>query len=79
MTTEIPADLVPFVERLVSERRFFSSGEVLAEGLRLLQSREALRDEVAKGFEQLDAGQRIPAAEVYAQLESRIQQIESGK
>jgi Arc/MetJ-type ribon-helix-helix transcriptional regulator len=78
MTTEIPAELVPFVQRLVSERRYLNAGEVLAEGLRLLQAREALREEVAKGFEQLDAGQRIPAADVYARLEKRIQQIEHG-
>ena len=78
MTTEIPSDLVPFVQRMVSEKRFLNESDVLAEGLRLLQSRETLRAEVRKGFDQLDAGQGIPAEEVYRRAEQRIQQIENG-
>ena len=61
MTTEIPSDLVPFVQRMISEKRFLSESDVLAEGLRLLQARETLRSEVRKGFNQLDAGHGIPA------------------
>jgi len=79
MTTEIPSDLEPFVTRMVSERRFLSAGDVLAEGLRLLQAREALREEVSKGFAQLDAGLGIAAEEVYARVEERISQIECGE
>jgi antitoxin ParD1/3/4 len=78
MTTDIPSDLVPFVQRMVAAKRFLNESDVLAEGLRLLQSREALRDEVRKGFEQLDAGLGIPADEVYARVEQRIRDIESG-
>ncbi len=78
MSTELPSDLAPFVQRMLAERRFLSEDDVLAEGLRLLQARETLRDEVKKGFEQLDAGAGIPAADVYAQAEERIQQIERG-
>ncbi len=76
MTTEIPSDLAPFVARMVSERRFLSAGDVLAEGLRLLQARETLREEVGKGFAQLDAGMGIAAEEVYTRAEERISQIE---
>ena len=50
MTVEIPADLAPFVQRLIAERRFLTEGDVLAEGLRLLQSQEALRAAVREGF-----------------------------
>ncbi len=78
MTTEIPNDLLPFVQRLVSERRFLNEGDVLAEGLRLLQAREALRDEIRMGFDQLDAGGRIPAEDVYARVEGRIRKVEGG-
>ena len=66
MNAEIPADLAPFVQRLVAERRFLTESDVLAEGLRLLQAREALRQEVRLGFEQLDAGQGVEGEEVYA-------------
>ena len=56
MGTGIPSDMAPFVERMVSGRRFLSEQDVMAEGLRMLQARETLREEVVKGFEQLDAG-----------------------
>jgi len=72
MTTKIPSDLAPFVQRMISERRFLSADDVLATGLRLLQSRETLREEVQKGFAQLDAGKGIAAEEVYARAEDRI-------
>jgi hypothetical protein len=39
---------------------------------------DTLREEVGKGFAQLDAGQRVPATDVYARMEARIQQIEDG-
>jgi Arc/MetJ-type ribon-helix-helix transcriptional regulator len=75
---DIPADWTHFVQRMVAERRFLSESDVLAEGLRLLQAREALRHEVQLGFEQLDAGLGIPAEVVYAKAEERIKEIESG-
>ena len=78
MTTEIPGDLVPFVQRMVSEKRFLNESDVLAEGLRLLQARETLRAGVKKGFDQLDAGQGIPAEAVYRRAEERIREIENG-
>ena len=59
MTTEIPSDLVPFVQRMVSEKRFLNESDVLAEGLRLLQARETLHAEARKGFDQLDAGKGL--------------------
>ena len=75
MTTEIPSDMIPFVQRMVTERRFLNEADVVAEGLRMLQAREALREEVAKGFAQLDAGLGVRADEVYARTEERIAQI----
>jgi antitoxin ParD1/3/4 len=77
MVTEIPTDLAPFVQRLVAERRFLSEGDVVAEALRLLQSREELRQQVRLGFNQLDARQVVPAEEAYARAEQRIEEIEA--
>ena len=79
MTTEIPNDLVPFVQRMIAEKRFLSEGDVLAEGLRLLQARETLREEVKKGFDQLDSGVSVPADDVYAKAKERIRRIENGE
>ena len=78
MTKEIPSDLLPFVQRMVAAKRFLNEGDVVAEGLRLLQARETLREEVRKGFEQLDAGLGIPAEQVYTRVEQRIVEIENG-
>ena len=63
---------------MVTERRFLSESDVLAEVLRMLQARETLREEVAKGFAQLDAGLGVAAEQVYAQAEEQIAQIEGG-
>lgn len=79
MATEIPSDLVPFVQRMVSEKRFLNESDVLAEGLRMLQARETLHAEVRKGFDKLDAGKGIPAEDVYRRAEERIREIENGK
>jgi antitoxin ParD1/3/4 len=79
MGASIPSDLVPFVQRMLSGRRFLSEDDVLAEGLRLLQARETLREEVASGFEQLDSGHGISADEAYSRAERRIDQIERGE
>lgn len=72
MNAEIPADLAPFVQRMVAERRFLTESDVLAEGLRLLQARETLRQEVRQGFEQLDAGQGVEGEEVYGRAEEIV-------
>jgi len=72
MTVEIPTDLAPFVNRMIAEKRFLSQSDVLAEALRLLQSRESLRNEVQKGFQQLDEGMGIPADKVYPRVERQL-------
>lgn len=79
MTVDIPADLAPFVERLIAERRFLTESEVLAEGLRLLQSQESLRAAVRNGFAQLDEGRSVPAEAVFARAEERIAAAERAR
>jgi antitoxin ParD1/3/4 len=79
LSTGIPQDMESFVQRMVDGRRFLSEQDVVTEGLRMLQARETLRDEVAKGFTSLDAGQGVPAEEVYARAEMRIAEIERGE
>jgi Arc/MetJ-type ribon-helix-helix transcriptional regulator len=64
---------------MVAAKRFLTEDDVIAEGIRLLQARETLRDEVTKGFDQLESGPGIPAAQVYDRLEQRIRAIEAGE
>jgi len=75
MSTGIPQDMEPFVQRMIAGRRFLSKQDVVAEGLRLLQAHETLREEVAKGFASLDAGQGVLAEQVYSRAEKRIAEI----
>ena len=76
MTVDIPADLEPFVQRLIAERRFLTESDVLSEGLRLLQAQESLRGAVRQGFVQLDEGSVVPAEMVFAKAEERIAAVE---
>ena len=79
MSTDIPNSMEPFVKKMVNGRRYLNEQEVVAEGLRMLEARETLREEVAKGFASLDAGRGIPADQVYARAEKRIADIERGE
>ena len=79
MSTDIPNSMEPFVKKMVNGRRYLNEQEVVAEGLRMLEARETLREEVAKGFASLDAGRGIPADQVYARAEKRIAEIERGE
>jgi antitoxin ParD1/3/4 len=78
MSTGIPQDMEPFVQRMVDGRRYLSEQDVVTEGLRMLQARETLREEVARGFASLDAGKGVPAAQTYRRAEERIAAIERG-
>lgn len=76
MTVDIPADLEPFVQRLIAERRFLTESDVLSEGLRLLQAQESLRNAVRQGFVQLDEGSVVPAEMVFTKAKERIAAVE---
>jgi antitoxin ParD1/3/4 len=66
-----------FVRRQVQGGRFASASEVVREGLRLMEEREAeraarleaLRADIARGRE---SGPGIPAEEVFARVRERI-------
>ena len=73
-----------FVKRQVRSGRFASASEVVREGLRLVEEREAerearleaLRTEVARGRE---SGPDIPADRVLARMRERIDEAERSK
>ena len=75
----ISADLGPqletFVTSLVETGRYNSKSEVLREGVRLIQEREArlavLDQSLARGLAEAEAGHARPAAEVFSRLEAK--------
>ena len=79
MNVQIPADYNPAVQKLITEGRYRDEGEIVAEGIKLIIMREQLARDVQAGLDDLDAGNRIDAEEVYAKARKRIKDIEHGQ
>lgn len=79
MKTQIPVDFSPAVQKLIAEGRFRDEGEVVAEGIKLVLRREQLERAVQAGLDDLDAGHRLEASNVYAEARRRIKAIEDGR
>ena len=75
MNIELPADAAQFVEELVASGQYKSANEAVAEGVRLLMSRQQLRADVQKGIDELDAGQGINGDVVFAELRERAKKL----
>ncbi len=75
MNIDLPADAVQFVEGLVASGQYESTDEAVAEGVRLLMSRQQLRAEIQKGIDELDAGQGIDGDAVFSELRDRAKKL----
>lgn len=75
MSIEIPSDLSPVVQRMISQGKFQNEGEVVAEGLRLIVMREKFHEDIQAGLDDLEAGNRIEASEVYEEARRRIKVV----
>ena len=79
ITISLPPELEKLINEKVQSGEYASANEVISESLRLLEEQEelrrikheALRQEIAKGIEQLDRGEGIPAEEVFAEIRER--------
>lgn len=77
----ISADLGPqlesFVSKMVETGRYNSKSEVLREGIRLIQEREArlavLDQALARGMSDEESGRAKPLADVFARLERKYE------
>jgi putative addiction module CopG family antidote len=79
MTINLPSDMEQFVKNLVVTGTYASEQEAINEGLRLLMSREQLKAEIAKGLQELDAGNSYDEETVFSELEEEITAIEREK
>jgi len=70
-----------FVVKMVESGRYNSKSEVLREGVRLVQDREArlaaLDASIARGIADADAGRTKPADEVFDRLEGKYRAMTS--
>ena len=75
MNIELPVDAVRFVEGLVAAGQYESADEAVADGVRLLMSRQVLRAEIRKGIDELDAGFGVDGDVVFADLRDRARKL----
>jgi antitoxin ParD1/3/4 len=85
ISADIGPTLEKFVEALVAKGRYGSKSEVIREGIRLVQEREArlaaLDAAIEQGLADADAGRLTPADEVFdrliAKYESMAQKVDA--
>lgn len=77
MSIEIPSDCTPIIEELLATGCYRDEAAIVADGIRLVAAKERLTADIEAGIRQLDAGQRIPASEVYANARERVRAIEN--
>lgn len=77
ISADLGSQLEGFVTKLVETGRYNSKSEVLREGIRLIQEREArlavLDQALAKGMADAEAGRTKPAENVFTRLEAKYQ------
>lgn len=75
ISAELGQSLEKFITRLVKSGRYGSKSEVLREGVRLIQEREArlaaLDAAIARGLDDAKAGRSKPAEDVFARLQAK--------
>ncbi|MDP3553357.1 type II toxin-antitoxin system ParD family antitoxin [Methylocystis sp.] len=76
LSADLGSQLEAFVAKLVASGRYNSKSEVLREGVRLIQEREArlaaLDASISRGIADADAGRAKPAKAVFDRLEAKF-------
>ena len=80
-STDLGPQLEQFVNELVTTGRYHSKSEVLREGVRLVQEREArlaaLDAAIARGIADMEAGRMTAADDVFDRLEAKYRGMAS--
>ena len=83
ISADLGQTLEAFVARLVTIGRYNSKSEVLREGVRLIQEREArlaaLDASIARGLADAEAGRTKPAAAVFDRLEDKYRALAANR
>lgn len=79
ISADLGEPLEKFVTQLVKTGRYNSKSEVLREGVRLIQDREArlasIDAGVARGLADIEAGRVIPADDLFDRLEAKYRMM----
>lgn len=79
ISADLGQQLEGFVAQLVATGRYNSKSEVLREGVRLVQDREArlaaLDASIARGIADVDAGRTASAVDVFDRLEEKYRAL----
>lgn len=79
ISAELGETLEAVVNDLVARGRYNSKSEVLREGIRLVQEREAalaeFYEKLDRGLDDIEAGRTRPAEEVFAELRDKYQLV----
>jgi antitoxin ParD1/3/4 len=82
-SVDLGSQLEAIVAELVAKGRYNSKSEVLREGVRLIQEREAhlaaLDAAIARGIADADAGRVKPVDEVFDRLKAKYQAMAKAK
>lgn len=75
ISADLGKQLESYIQQLVENGRYGSKSEVLREGVRLVQEREArlaaLDASIMRGVADAEDGRTFPAGDVFAELRSR--------
>ncbi len=81
ISADLGQQLESFVSSLVETGRYNSKSEVLREGVRLIQEREArlaaLDASIGRGLADVDTGRTKPAGQIFDRLESKYRAMAS--
>ena len=82
ISADLGRQLEQFVAGLVATGRYHSKSEVLREGVRLIQEREArlaaLDASIARGVADAEAGRSVAADAVFDRLEAKYRAMDAG-
>lgn len=79
MNIDLSADQQSILDQLVLAGRFPSPADAVAEGVRLLISRERLKQQIDLGMQQAESGDLIDHDTVFSQLRLMAQEAAEGR
>ena len=75
MDIQLPTEAYQFIEGMVASGQYASVSDAVADGVRLLMSRQKLYSEIQQGIGELNAGMGIEGSQVLGELRLRAQRL----